>query len=244
MRFLLFTLYGPFAAHGEVAVGERRMGWDRPGRSAILGLVAAALGHEREDEAAHRHLDDGLWYAVRSDSPGRPWVDYHTTNVPSTRRNRTYATRREELADGDYNTILSTREWRSDALYTIVLWSKPDSSVDLDAIATALTQPHFVLYMGRKAGPLGWPPCPRILEADSLLDALRQDSRDADTVRDHWLHRPSVHPTLAYDAEAQGFGAPPPDRVVTRRDRLVSRARWQFAEREEGILDDLSKASP
>lgn len=243
MRFLLFTLYGPFAAHGEQAVGERRMGWDRPGRSAILGLVAAALGIAREDEDAHLRLDDGLWYAVRSDSLGRPWVDYHTTNVPGTRRNRTFATRRDEVIDKDYNTILSIREWRSDVLCTVALWLKPDSTVDLGGIAAALRQPHFVLYMGRKAGPLGWPPEPRILEADSLVEALERDFRQADAVRDQWLQRRSEPPSLAFDAEAREFGAPRPDRVMTRRDRLVSRARWQFAERQEGIVDDLAKAS-
>jgi hypothetical protein len=32
------------------------MSWTRPGRSAILGLVAASLGVERFDEDAHRSL--------------------------------------------------------------------------------------------------------------------------------------------------------------------------------------------
>ena len=57
MRYLLLTLYAPLGACGEIAVGERRMSWARPGRSAILGLVAAACGVERADEAAHRRLD-------------------------------------------------------------------------------------------------------------------------------------------------------------------------------------------
>ena len=51
MRFLLFTLYAPMGSFGEIAVGERRMSWARPGRSAILGLVAAAQGVDRADEA-------------------------------------------------------------------------------------------------------------------------------------------------------------------------------------------------
>ena len=47
MGFLLFTLYAPMASFGEVAVGERRMSWSRPGRSAILGMVAARLGNRQ-----------------------------------------------------------------------------------------------------------------------------------------------------------------------------------------------------
>lgn len=240
MRFLLFTLYGPIAAHGEVAVGERRMGWDRPARSAVLGLVAAALGVEREDEAAHRKLDGELWYAVRTDSVARAWTDYHTTQVPGARRNRTFATRRDELAVEDLNTILSTREWRSDALYTVILWPKPEGGADIEAIAAALAQPYFVLYAGRKAGPLGWPPAPRIVEAKTLLDALAGDPWRNDAIRDRWLPYPSDAASLAFDAEARAFGAPQPDRIVVRRDRPVSRTRWQFAERQEGILDRLT----
>ena len=57
--FLLFTLYAPLAALGEVAVGERRVSAARPARSAILGLLAAALGIERRDEAAHAALQEG-----------------------------------------------------------------------------------------------------------------------------------------------------------------------------------------
>ena len=42
--FLTFALAAPLAAMGEIAVGERRGSWDRPGRSAVLGLIAAVLG--------------------------------------------------------------------------------------------------------------------------------------------------------------------------------------------------------
>ena len=97
MRFLLFTLYAPMGSFGEIAVGERRMSWARPGRSAILGLVAAAQGVERTDETAHQRLEAGLYYAVRTDAPGRPLLDYHTAQTPKARKGRTFATRQEEL---------------------------------------------------------------------------------------------------------------------------------------------------
>ena len=47
--FLLFTYYAPIAAFGQVAVGEVRGSWERPGKSAILGLLAAGLGLARDD---------------------------------------------------------------------------------------------------------------------------------------------------------------------------------------------------
>ena len=124
--FLLFTLWGPLAAAGEVAVGERRTGWDRPGRSAVLGLVAAALGIERQDEAAQTALDAGYGYAVRVEAEGVLLEDYHTAQVPPARKGRRWPTRRAELAEPGLETILSLRDYRADARHTVALWAREE----------------------------------------------------------------------------------------------------------------------
>ena len=86
MGYLLFTLYAPMASFGEIAVGERRMSWSRPARSAIMGLVAAALGIDRTDQETHQNLERGLFYAVRTDMPGHPFMDFHTAQVPKSKK--------------------------------------------------------------------------------------------------------------------------------------------------------------
>lgn len=235
MRFLLFTLYAPLGSFGEIAVGERRMSWARPGRSAILGLVAAALGTEREDESTHQRLEAGLHYAVRTDAPGRPFIDYHTAQTPKARKGRTFATRREELESGDLGTVLSAREWRTDACFTVALWPRPGSSVKLGEIADALLRPHFVLYVGRRSGPLGLPLKPEIVEADSFMDAL--DSRQQNDEERRVLRRIHMegveYGVVAFDDDAPG--APADCRVERRRDAVASRARWQFSDRLERV---------
>lgn len=238
-RFLLFTLYGPMAAHGEIAVGERRMGWDRPGRSAILGLVAAALGIERCEEERLCALDRALSYAVVVENPGAPIADFHTIQVPKSPRNGRFATRRDELAANKLNTILSQREWRIHALYTLALWPRAGASVDLDEIAGALERPYFCPYVGRRAAPLGWPLQPRILQAPTLVEALRTDPERDDDVRTRYLGA-SRGGRLACDAEVcdQVSTASSPDRIVVRRDRTLHHGRRQFAERREAIFDD------
>ena len=238
-RFLLFTLYGPMAAHGEIAVGERRMSWDRPGRSAILGLVAAALGIERGEEERLRALDRALCCAVITANPGAPFTDFHTVQVPKSPRKGRFATRRDELAARKLNTILSQREWRMDSLHTLALWPRAGASVDLDEIAQALERPHFCPYVGRRAAPLGWPLQPRILEAPTLVEALRADPERDDDVRIRYLGA-SRGVRLACDAEAcdQVATASSPDRIVIRRDRTLHHGRRQFAERREAIFDD------
>ena len=70
--YLVFRLYGPMCSWGDIAVGEVRPSTVHPAKSAILGLIAAALGIKRPDtarddterlalEAIHNALA-GLWF--------------------------------------------------------------------------------------------------------------------------------------------------------------------------------------
>ncbi len=250
MRFLLFTLYAPMCALGEIAVGERRMGWARPGRSAVLGLLAAALGIERGNEEAHRALEEGLHYAVRTDAPGRPFIDYHTAQTPSARRGRSFETRREELGAERINTVLSSREWRSDACFTVALWERSSGSIDLDEAAAALRRPRFALYLGRKSAPLGLPLDPALIEAANFMDALAlrrpaivgEDDRDTPGTVEAWTMSmiggaAAAGREVAFDADAPE--APGGGRLERRRDAIQSRVRWQFADRGERVVPDL-----
>lgn len=235
MRFLLFTLYAPMGSFGEIAVGERRMGWARPGRSAVLGLVAAALGIERTDDEAHRNLEDGLYYAVKTEATGRPFIDYHTTQAPRSSKAARFATRRDELTTGELSTVLSVREWRSDAFFTVVLWPRAAGTADLDGIARAMCNPRFSLYLGRKAAPLGLPLNPAILEADRFMDALAKRKPNTEEARVLKLigGEASARTEVAFDADA--LYAPVATRVERRRDAIASRERWQFGDRAEKI---------
>ena len=237
MRFLLFTLYAPMGALGETAVGERRLGWTRPGRSAVLGLVSAALGIERADEEAHRNLEAGLYYAVRTDAPGRPFLDYHTAQTPKGKKDR-FGTRREELESGALHTVLSTREWRSDSCFSVALWARREDAVDLTAIADALRRPRFTLYLGRKSAPLGLPLNPALVEADTFMHAFeaRRPNEDEGAILDRIHSGDRVPSMIAFDHDAPG--APPDARIERRRDAVGSRARWQFADRLEGVVPE------
>lgn len=241
MQFLLFTLYAPMASLGEIAVGERRMGWARPGRSAVFGLVAAAHGWERTDRAAHANLEASLHYAVRTDAPGRPLMDYHTAQTPKARRGVSHETRRQELRSGDLHTVLSTREWRTDAFFTACLWRRESGTVDLLDVANALRQPHFVLYLGRKSAPLGLPLNPAVVQADTLVEAFGK--RQASTEEEQLLTQIGAagseyrHVACDADADLELVGGKGNIREERRRDAVVDRERWQFADRLERVID-------
>ena len=119
MAFLVFQLRAPLAAWGDPAVGEYRGSHGYPGESALVGLLGAALGLRRENEAAHTALAQGYGFAVGVQTTGKLLRDYHTAQVPGrvSLKGRPHATRRDELRvpKDELNTILSTRDYRQDA---------------------------------------------------------------------------------------------------------------------------------
>ena len=119
MPFLVFQLQAALAAWGDVAVGEFRGSRDQPGAAALIGLLGAALGVRRDDEAAHAALRDGYRFAVGVVAAGQLLRDYHTAQVPgrTSLNGRPHHTRRDELnlPRHELNTILSTRDYRQNA---------------------------------------------------------------------------------------------------------------------------------
>ncbi|MCV0369519.1 type I-E CRISPR-associated protein Cas5/CasD [Filomicrobium sp.] len=243
MQYLLFTLAAPLAAFGSIAVGERRATWDRPSKSQTLGLIAGALGIERSDEEQQKVLAANMGFAVRVDDPGQLASDYHTTQVPPTRRNRRFATRAEELAvpKHELKTILSRREFRIGSFYTICIWLKPSALTSLEQIKEAIKTPVFQPFAGRKAFPLMLPAQPEIIEAEDIeaafvaRDLNEHDQRPAITKLKAVLGiKPRSERPIFADVEAI-----PPDsrqRLEERRDVPESRSKWRFGLRAEALL--------
>jgi CRISPR system Cascade subunit CasD len=232
--FLTLVLVAPLGAMGSLAVGERRAGWDRPGRSAILGLIAGCLGLDRAAEADHAALSAGFGLAIRREGAATALLsDYHTAQTAPTRKNRAFATRREELAVADRQTILSRRDYRTGAAFTLALWPRKASPWTLADLAKVLRQPCFTPYLGRRSCPLALPMAPLIVPAETVVAAFR--------ARDLAAH-PIERAILAQGGDGtiwSDFGDAEPalglavSHRETRRDEPVSRARWQFDLREE-----------
>ncbi|MBB3230787.1 type I-E CRISPR-associated protein Cas5/CasD [Halomonas stenophila] len=173
-EYLVFRLYAPLASWGEAAVGESRPTATYPGRSAIIGLLGAALGVRRDDDEGQRRLRDGIGIATKQRSPGSLMRDYHTVQVPASQAKVTYRTRRDELSAPRkvINTILSSRDYRCDGLWTVAIWLTPQAELALEDLERALKTPHFTLYLGRKACPPAAPLAPRREAFARLRDAL------------------------------------------------------------------------
>lgn len=241
-RILVFRLYGPLASWGEIAVGEIRGSAARPTRSALLGLIGAALGIDRGDDPGQRRLSSSVRFAVRTDAPGVPIVDYHTVQWRKPTRGEQLRTRADTLRvpRRSLSTVQSWRHFRCDALYTVAVWSAGGAAVSLEEIREALLRPHFSLSLGRKACPLALPLAPRIVEAMDLASALaafdRESPLPAALRRSPFSGQPWLE--LSWDLDPQGPPAGAAEEEAThiqRRDEPVSRRRWRFASRPEAL---------
>jgi CRISPR system Cascade subunit CasD len=225
--YLLFRLYGPLAAWGDIAVGEYRPSFAHPSKSAIIGLLAAALGIRRDEEDRQKSLAESCSFAVRVDSMGVLLRDYHTTQVPSTKKGVVHYTRRSELAADDLNTILSSRDYRCDAAYTVAITVGDGSLYTVQQLAAALLKPVFTLYLGRKSCPLAMPLQPQVINAATLREALESVPPVEELSS---IVQKGDAMVFWEDDTASGLER---QQVITRRDEPRSRKRWQFSERRE-----------
>ena len=246
--YLLFRLYGPMVAWGDTAVGEFRPSHGHPTRTAVLGLLAAALGIRRDGEGRLLELDNSCRIALRLDAPGEILRDYHTTQVPPQQRKVVHYTRRDELNADKLHTILSQRDYRTDTAISVALGLSENASFTLPECHAALMKPALPLYLGRKSCPLAFPLEPEIILADSLKAAF--DAYPGTLERLSEITKPlrgygtGIQPPelIRYfwqeDEPIPGMEA---EMIYPRRDQLRSRKRWQFNNRNEHYAAQIAK---
>jgi CRISPR system Cascade subunit CasD len=246
--FLLFRLYGPLASWGEVAVGEARLTALQPTRSALLGLLGAALGLRRGDEASFTALGATLRFAVFVGRPGVPARDFHTIQVAPPQRGRSRPTRTDQLRGRRHElaTILSYRDYRCDALYDVAAWQEGEGepAFPLARLEAALKRPVFTLYLGRKSCPTALPLGARVVESETALAALAAHPAPplqipGDGHEPFPAQLPGAPLGLFWDGDPRGDGSGlrVGDRQgsTVRRDDPVSFARRIFRNRTESF---------
>lgn len=152
MNTLLLRLSGAMQSWGvQSRFGVRDTGLE-PSKSGLLGLVCAALGIDREDDAGLAPLS-GLRMGVRVDREGVLKVDYHTAlNVL-------------KAGGGEKPTELSNRYYLADALFLVGLESS-DLQL-LEHIQLSFIRPVWPLFLGRKSFVPG--------EPIRLVDGLKRE---------------------------------------------------------------------
>lgn len=230
-EYLVFRLYGPMASWGVPAVGGDRATAIAPTRSALLGLLGAALGITRDNAAKLEALQQSVSFGVKQCVPSSILRDYHTVQVPSEKRGVTHFTRKSELSEAKQNTVLSSRDYRCDGIWIVAVWLTPISTISLSALKQALEKPVFTLCLGRKSCPIALPLSPRLLENESLQQALDTDFPDVISEQSdkHWF-RSNGLVTYFWEGSATEIN----DEFTQSYqpwDEPVHRGRWQFKQR-------------
>ncbi|AVK64116.1 type I-E CRISPR-associated protein Cas5/CasD [Lactobacillus sp. CBA3606] len=129
MKTLTIKLTAPLQSYGNEASFSRRTTTHYPTKSAVIGMVAAALGYRRSDQRILA-LND-LSFAVRIDQVAKILTDYQTVEWKKDTRKITY------------------RDYLQDAVFMVALGSQQDQLID--EIQDALRHPHFQLFLGRRS---------------------------------------------------------------------------------------------
>jgi CRISPR system Cascade subunit CasD len=179
MSVLLLRLAGPMQSWGVQSRFTVRDTGLEPSKSGVVGLLCAALGRHREEPVADLA---SLTMGVRVDQEGTMARDYHTAGKGGILK-----------ADGRVerkNLVVSNRYYLADARFLVGL--EADDLDLLEGLHTALRDPHWPLYLGRKAfvpGEPVWLP-DGLRPGDALVTALEaypwlgcDPERRADQVR-------------------------------------------------------------
>lgn len=151
MATLLLRLAAPLQSWGSDSKFETRKTNREPTKSGVIGLIAAALGLRRDDEAGLARLAS-LRFGVRVDREGDLLVDYHTAHRVKEKDPR-----------------VTYRHYLCDAVFLVGLES--DDCVWLGSLEAALRRPVYPLFLGRRSCPPTLPLCLGLRDA-RLEDAL------------------------------------------------------------------------
>ena len=163
MATLLLRLTGPMQSWGVQSRFRVRDTEREPSKSGVVGLLCAALGRPRQASVSDLAA---LRLGVRVDREGRLMRDYHTAGKGGYLKASGTVERN--------NLITSSRYYLSDAAFLVGL-----ESADRDLVMQlhdALYDPHWPLFLGRKAFVPGLPVW--------LSDGLQEGTLD-DVLRDY-----------------------------------------------------------
>jgi CRISPR system Cascade subunit CasD len=138
MPTLLLRLAGPMQSWGTTSRFDQRDTGKEPSKSGVIGLLAAALGVDREVWNEDLQSLAALTMGVRHDRPGVLKRDYQTA---------------QHIISADHSkvheTAVTSRDYLADAVFLVGL-EGPDRSL-LERLHAALQNPVWPLALGRKS---------------------------------------------------------------------------------------------
>ena len=170
---LLMRFVAPMQSWGVQSNFDYRDTGLEPSKSGVIGLLCAALGHDRENEIDPRFLSTRM--GVRVYCEGVVAYDYHVAGVGGILK-----------ADGKVksdNVVPSWRYYLADAAFLVGLES--EDADWLQSLYHALQHPVWPLFFGRKAFPPAEPVAihENAVRTQDLQTALQDHPRLRDDLR-------------------------------------------------------------
>jgi len=146
--FLLLRLQGPLQSYGLRASYDQRFTESMPTKSAVIGMLAAALGIERADRASLAELS-AMRMLCLCVKEGTQFVDYHTVGAG-------HVDKRKQLVDADGNiwksngevsSAVTRRQYLVGYRFIVVL---EGSNELVNRCERALHDPVHGVFLGRK----------------------------------------------------------------------------------------------
>lgn len=164
MPTLLLQCVAPLQSWGTESHFSVRDTGREPSKSGIVGLLCAALGRPRTEPVADLAA---LRMGVRVDREGHILRDFHTAGQGGLQKGFVPASGKGVSK----STIISNRYYLADAVFLVGLEGERPF---LQTVQNGLANPHWMLFLGRKACPPARPVyLPDGLQDTSLFEALQ-----------------------------------------------------------------------
>lgn len=199
MKTATIRLTAPLQSYGNQASFNQRTSDNYPSKSAVIGIIAAALGYRRDD-ARILQLNN-LLFAVRIEQSGNMMTEFQTVEY---QKSSTKTARK-----------LTYREFIQDAVFMVAIGS--DNDHEIEKIVSALKHPKFQLYLGRRSNPPAGPLMIETYDEENPLQVLEKLSWQAEPWYQKRLRAPKFLTRIIADAELN-----PENNITIIKDKVGS----------------------
>lgn len=188
MATLLLRLAAPLQAWGNSSKFNIRITEREPTKSGVIGMVASALGIQRNKNSDDLKELANLHFGVRIDREGKLLKDFHMVYTGK----MSDSERRCTKPDSN-NMNLTERYYLSDAVFLAALES--DETELLQKIENALKKPVYPLFLGRRCCP---PTLPLVL-------GIRDSELKEALINEPFLTKGNNSRRIVYDVLSDGI---------------------------------------
>lgn len=174
--YLIIKLQGAMQAWGGHTYEDYRPSLIFPTRSAIVGLLGACLGIEREDIQSLKVLNESFQLTIRANKRKIVQRESSQDKPPVSMQKITdfHTVQQARKSDGKPRpeAIVSRREYLCDAEFTLALVFVKNAVFSLEQVKQAIQKPVYTPFLGRRSCPIQRPLYEAVVNEENAQVAL------------------------------------------------------------------------